>query len=199
MLVPLFLNLVIGERPYHCKHCDKSFATTISLKTHTYIHTGEKPHKCPHCPKTFATSSKLGRHIVTHSEQRPFACEHCPKSFNRSGKTFCSWRIGDKKIVFECWKIFLQVIATILLNLRKEFDISKWPFKNVLLILLLNYQWHIIPFPFVFCFERPSLSCQGKVREFQSVKGYCNSAFLRKDQLCYLKRAEKLTFCIYFL
>ena len=25
-----------------------------------------------------------------------------------------------------------------------------------------------------------------------------NSAFLQKDQLCYLKRAEKLTFCIYF-
>ena len=90
MLALLFFNLMIGERPYHCKHCDKSFATTISLKTHTYIHTGEKPHKCPHCPKTFATSSKLGRHIVTHSEQRPFACEHCPKSFNRSGKTFCS-------------------------------------------------------------------------------------------------------------
>ena len=104
-----------------------------------------------------------------------------------------------KKIVFECWKIFLQVIATILLNLRKEFDISKWPCRNVLLILLLNHQWRIIPFPFVFCFERPSLSCQGKVREFQSVKGSSNSPFLQKDQLCYLKRAEKLTFCIYFL
>ena len=33
----------------------------------------------------------------------------------------------------------------------------------------------------------------------QSVKGSGNSAFLQKDQLCYLKRAEKLTFCIYFL
>ena len=32
----------------------------------------------------------------------------------------------------------------------------------------------------------------------QSVKGSGNSAFLQKDQLCYLKRAEKLTFCIYF-
>ena len=30
------------------------------------------------------------------------------------------------------------------------------------------------------------------------VKGSGNSAFLQKDQLCYLKRAEKLTFCIYF-
>ena len=85
-----FFGSVVGERPYHCKHCDKSFATTISLKTHTYIHTGEKPHKCPHCPKTFATSSKLGRHIVTHSEQRPFTCDHCPKSFNRSGEVLYS-------------------------------------------------------------------------------------------------------------
>ena len=32
----------------------------------------------------------------------------------------------------------------------------------------------------------------------QSVKGSSNSTFLQKDQLCYLKRAEKLTFCIHF-
>ena len=31
----------------------------------------------------------------------------------------------------------------------------------------------------------------------ESVKGSGNSGFLQKDQLCYLKRAEKLTFCIY--
>lgn len=167
MLVPLFLNLVIGERPYHCKHCDKSFATTISLKTHTYIHTGEKPHKCPHCPKTFATSSKLGRHIVTHSEQRPFACEHCPKSFNRSGKRFCSWRIGDKKNCLWVLKnIFTSDCNHTFEPEKRIWHESKWPCKSVLLILLLNHQWHIIPFPFVFCFERPSLSCQGKVREF---------------------------------
>ena len=32
----------------------------------------------------------------------------------------------------------------------------------------------------------------------KSVKGSGNSTFLQKDQLCYLKRAEKLTFCIHF-
>ena len=35
-------------------------------------------------------------------------------------------------------------------------------------------------------------------KRIESVKGSRNSAFLQKDQLCYLKRAEKLTFCIYF-
>ena len=32
----------------------------------------------------------------------------------------------------------------------------------------------------------------------QSVKGSGNSTFLQKDQLFYLRRAEKLTFCIHF-
>ena len=32
----------------------------------------------------------------------------------------------------------------------------------------------------------------------ESVKGSGNSAFLQNNQLCYLKRAEKLTFSIYF-
>ena len=33
-----------------------------------------------------------------------------------------------------------------------------------------------------------------KFQRKQSVKGSGNSAFLQKDQLCYLKRAENLTF-----
>ena len=34
--------------------------------------------------------------------------------------------------------------------------------------------------------------------QLESVKGSGNSAFLQKDQLCYLKKAQKLTFCIFF-
>ena len=48
---------------------------------------------------------------------------------------------------------------------------------------------------------RPGLVLKTKTRKTwvqESVKGSGNSDFLQKDQLCYLKRAEKLTFCIYF-
>ena len=39
---------------------------------------------------------------------------------------------------------------------------------------------------------------EGSRQVRESVKGSGNSAFLQKDQICYLKRAEKLTFSIYF-
>ena len=50
------------------------------------------------------------------------------------------------------------------------------------------------------CSSSTSSLTLGRVnrRVEESVKGSGNSAFLQKDQLCYLKRAEKLTFCIYF-
>ena len=38
----------------------------------------------------------------------------------------------------------------------------------------------------------------GHFVDLESVKGSGNFAFLQKDHLCYLKRAEKLTFCIYY-
>jgi DNA-directed RNA polymerase subunit RPC12/RpoP len=124
--IKIALSFLLGERPYQCKHCGKTFATTISLKTHTFIHTGEKPHRCPHCPKTFATSSKLGRHIVTHSEQRPFACSQCPKTFNRSGK----WNVLFSDVLFPN-DLSLNYIA------RENQTYHEIPFRDLYRILML--------------------------------------------------------------
>ena len=55
-------------------------------------------------------------------------------------------------------------------------------------------------FVFIVC-NLIQIKCLFVIKNFgykQSVKGSGNSAFLQKDQLCYLKRAEKLTICIYF-
>merc|ERR1712055_772839 len=57
-----------GEKPFHCKYCDKRFSDSRSLKRHQRTHTGEKPFHCKHCNKSFSNSSNLKAHQRTHTE-----------------------------------------------------------------------------------------------------------------------------------
>jgi hypothetical protein len=44
--------LVLGNKPYACKLCDKSFANRGSLWVHNRRHeVGSKPYACSFCPK----------------------------------------------------------------------------------------------------------------------------------------------------
>ena len=47
----------ITEKPYQCKHCDKSFAHKSTIFYHQRTHTGEKPFQCSNCDKSFAKKS----------------------------------------------------------------------------------------------------------------------------------------------
>jgi hypothetical protein len=54
--VPIYVNsrhiLVLGNKPYACKLCDKSFANRGSLWVHNRRHeVGSKPYACSFCPK----------------------------------------------------------------------------------------------------------------------------------------------------
>ncbi|XP_017014996.3 uncharacterized protein [Drosophila takahashii] len=71
----------IGELPFKCSQCDRSFETRGELVIHTKrTHIG-KTQKCTHCEMTFSVSSDLELHIRTHTGHKPFICEHCGKAF----------------------------------------------------------------------------------------------------------------------
>ena len=45
-----------------CEHCDKTFASSSTLKQHITIHTKETPYQCKECPDKFRTSNMLLLH-----------------------------------------------------------------------------------------------------------------------------------------
>ena len=77
--------LILGETPYSCNLCGKTFAFQQSFHKHMLYHTDEKPYTCTwkDCGKAFKELSTLQNHERIHSGERPFVCETCNKSFRQ--------------------------------------------------------------------------------------------------------------------
>lgn len=73
--------LSIGEKPYKCLTCSRTFVSNGVLKAHIRIHTGMKQYKCVMCDNLFSTNGSLKRHMSTHSDVRPFMCPYCQRTF----------------------------------------------------------------------------------------------------------------------
>ena len=104
-------HTVHGEPlPFQCPHCDKTTATSASLRSHIRHHTGEKPFLCYICAKTYKTSSALKRHIREHSEGKAYQCHICEKTFSTYGALNLHMVIhgGDKHLCDICGKLFTQ-------------------------------------------------------------------------------------------
>ncbi|XP_042146024.1 zinc finger protein 2-like isoform X2 [Ixodes scapularis] len=73
----------IGERPFSCGVCEKTFAKRYGLMAHDRTHTGEKPFKCNTCSKAFTLKRTLANHERIHTGEKPFKCNTCSKAFTR--------------------------------------------------------------------------------------------------------------------
>ena len=74
-----------GQKPYSCKHCDKSFALNKSLKAHIESVHEKKKHICEICGSSFRQKETLNHHIKKiHEKSIPkesHLCNICGKDY----------------------------------------------------------------------------------------------------------------------
>ncbi|XP_070792460.1 zinc finger protein 397-like [Pituophis catenifer annectens] len=91
-----------GEKPYKCLDCGKCFCQSSGLTIHQRIHAGEKAYQCLDCGKSFRVKSHLIRHSIIHKGEKPYKCPECGVSFCERSELRIHQRIHTGEKPYHC-------------------------------------------------------------------------------------------------
>ncbi|XP_072399028.1 uncharacterized protein [Diabrotica undecimpunctata] len=119
----------IGQKPYKCEICSKTYTQGNNLKIHLRTHTGEKPCRCEICFKTFASSDNLKGHLRVHTGEKLYKCEMCFKTYTTAENLKIHFRAhtGDKP--YKCEICLRQFSQQSNLTTHKKLHTGEKPYK----------------------------------------------------------------------
>lgn len=90
------------EPVYKCAFCDQ-FHTKSELKKHIQKHVGDRPYHCDHCSKTFSGRGPLQSHLRIHNRPSTVKCSVCNEALRDKTALSAHMKIHITNPAYKCW------------------------------------------------------------------------------------------------